>query len=187
MGRVKSKWLLLGFLLLAVALIWSGYRYFFPFSRPASQKAQQAVKASLQDIELIHGQQGKPVWRLRASSSHMSREGKTIYFKEPRLQYYMENGSEVVRVAAAQGSLDQKDGRAAFWPEVVTNYRDMELMAGRMAYTAEQKQLHFSRGVEAKSPGMEILSQEAVFALPKQEFVFQGQAKVRLHETEKES
>jgi hypothetical protein len=186
MDRVKRKWLLLGSAFLISAAIWLGYHYLLATSDSTSPQAKQAVKASLKDIELVHGQGGHVVWRLKASSSHMSREGETIFFQEPRLRYLMENGTEVVQAASAQGSLDRELGRAIFWPDVAVRYQDMDLKAGRMVYTANQKELHFSQGVAAKGSAIEIYSKKAELALYDRVFIFEDQAEVLMYETPKE-
>lgn len=183
---MKRKWLLLGSAFLISAAIWLGYHYLLATSDSTSPQAKQALKASLKDIELVHGQGGKVVWRLKASSSHMSPEGETIFFQEPRLRYLMENGTDVVQAASAQGSLDREQGRANFWPDVAVHYQNMDLRAGRMVYNANQKQLHFSQGVEAKGSEIEISSKKAELALSKRVLIFEEQAEVWMYETRKE-
>lgn len=156
------------------------------FYRQAQEETQPdlmqdlGLTVSVEDIELVHGAEGQKSWVLTSPKSRYDREKSMIYLDRPRLEFYLDQGQEVMQVQADQGRFDQKEQVASFSAGVKAYYAEMELEASAMQYVEKNGQIFFQGPVLIRHPRMQVRGRQAFFDIELQQVFVQEQVQVEL-------
>lgn len=172
--------LLGGFLLLALA----GLLSFFQLDgeeEPSPEEELRGVRAQMQDVTLVRGQEGSVLWSLQASRAELGPERELIHLGDPRLEYPDEEG-HLLQLSSSEGRYDREQEKAEFWPRVLGSYRDLRFSADRMEYIAGEGRIKLEGDVWVRRGNRTSIHSESALLEPEDErVVFSRGAEVNLY------
>ncbi len=127
------------------------------------------IDMAAKGIELVHGSEGKLIWRLHAESASYDQEKGLVLVQTPDIEYFTQPKGSMLRVRAPQGSVQQESSEVHFWPEVTALYEKVSLEAKEIMYdgqgllTATGEVLVEQEGVRLTAPVMHFDLNERVF------------------------
>lgn len=171
--------------LVASFLIMIGLGIALWYSRDSSEKTLSKsplpISMALENIELLHGENGHQKWRLFAEKSYYYKQFETIEFLKPKLVYKLANKKEHLRVRAKHGEYDQKQGKIRLWPNVYALHGEMDLKAKGMEYSFDQNILRFIGNVYLQHSKIQVHSKGADFDVNKNVITFQNKVEVKIN------
>jgi len=151
------------------------------FSDKSLSDSGLPISMALEDIELLHGKNGRQEWQLYAQESYYYKEFETIEFVEPRFIYSLPNKREQLKVLAPHGEFIQKKGEIRLWPQVSAYYNQTEFEARGMEFKLDQKLFRFVGKVSLKQSELEVQSQSGFFDINKNLIVFKENVEVTIN------
>lgn len=124
-------------------------------------------------IELIHGNQGKLIWRVRAESATYNQDKGFVLVQAPDIDYFTQPKGSVLRVRAPQGSVQQESSEVHLWPEVTALYEKASLKAKEVMYDG-QGLLTATGEVVVEQEGVRLMAPIMHFDLNEHVFVAEG-------------
>ena len=108
---------------------------------------------ALRAITLTQGEGGFELWRLRAEWGNIQRQDDKIFLVEPRLTYFIEDGS-VIYVQSDSGDVDQKEQILRFIDNVLVTQDDTILTGRLLIYDGAARTMTMPEGAELDSATM---------------------------------
>jgi len=85
--------------------------------------------------------------------------------EEPEIEYLFATDGQVLRVRAAQGTIDQRKETARLWPAVEARYDEYVITADELTYTGASRELILAGNVECKGPRLTFTTPELRYTL----------------------
>lgn len=110
---------------------------------PAS--LEEAVGVAMKGIELVQGEKGIELWRLKATWAQLRQENNIIDVDSPDVVYQMDGG-KVLRVRSQKGEVQQQNQFVRMWQDVQATHEGHELFATLMLYNGTSRTMYFPEG-----------------------------------------
>jgi hypothetical protein len=164
---MKSR--LIAFACLAALLVLAGYWWFSGPDGPGGvNKGIQALREaapglefdaelgadlSLKGVELVQGEEGRPLWRLKARSAKYEGNRSVVRVEDVNITYYSSNSDQLV-VTSPLGEIRQELGDARLWPEVTARFGENFLTARQLDYDGQAGVMVLTGDVMLDGPQM---------------------------------
>jgi len=158
-------WVLLAALAVAAVGGWSVYQTRKALERAAELLDDVDVDVSLRGVELSRGADGRTEWRLKADGAHYAQDTGVVAVDNPRIVYYLNDGTGEVAVNATSGEVNQASGDASLWPDVDIVSGPNRALAERLDYHSADRQLVLTGTVRLSRPDMTLDAPRVVLDL----------------------
>ncbi|HEU6438214.1 MAG TPA: LPS export ABC transporter periplasmic protein LptC [Nitratidesulfovibrio sp.] len=112
---------------------------------PSSAALEEAVGVAMKGIELVQGEKGIELWRLKATWAQLRQSNNVIDVDSPDLVYQMDGGRQL-RIVAKKGEVQQQVQMVRMWDEVHATHEQHELFANLMVYNGTRRTMYFPEG-----------------------------------------
>ena len=112
---------------------------------PSSAALEEAVGVAMKGIELVQGEKGIELWRLKATWAQLRQSNNIIDVDSPDLVYQMDGGKQL-RIVAKKGEVQQQVQMVRMWDEVHATHEQHELFANLMVYNGTRRTMYFPEG-----------------------------------------
>lgn len=112
---------------------------------------EEAVGLALKGINLVQGENGLELWRLKASWASLREEGGQIDVEMPDMVYRVGDAETPLHVTANKGNVSQHQQVLRLWEGVVCTYDEYTLRATLMTYDGKTRTMTFPEGVHVES------------------------------------
>ncbi len=112
---------------------------------------QEAVGLALKGINLVQGEKGLELWRLKASWASLREEGGQIDVEMPDIVYRVGDAEIPLHVTAHKGQIEQDQQFLRLWEDVICIYDDYTLRATLMTYDGATRTMTFPEGAYVES------------------------------------
>ncbi|MFI3272041.1 MAG: hypothetical protein R3Y11_08090 [Pseudomonadota bacterium] len=112
---------------------------------------EEAIGLALKGVNLVQGENGLELWRLKASWASLREEGGLIDVEMPDVVYRVGHAEIPLYVTAYKGQVDQKQQFLRLWEDVVCTYDDYTLHATLMTYDGQARIMTFPEGAHIES------------------------------------
>lgn len=99
----------------------------------------------MKGIELVQGEKGIELWRLKATWAQLRQSNNVIDVDSPDLVYQMDGGKQL-RIVAKKGEVQQQVQVVRMWDEVHATHEQHELFANLMVYNGTRRVMYFPEG-----------------------------------------
>lgn len=120
---------------------------------PSSTTLEEAVGVAMKGIELVQGEKGIELWRLKATWAQLRQSDNIIDVDKPDLVYQMDGGKQV-RIVAQKGEVQQQVQLVRMWDDVHATHERHELFASLMVYNGTSRTMYFPEGARMAGQGM---------------------------------
>lgn len=110
-----------------------------------SSTLEEAVGVAMKGIELVQGEKGIELWRLKATWAQLRQNNNVIDVDSPDLVYQMDNGGQL-RIVAEKGEVRQQVQMMRMWDSVHAIHDRHELFADLMVYNGTSRTMYFPDG-----------------------------------------
>lgn len=137
-----------------IAAIGTGAWYYFapPPAKPEREQAkdalQDAVGLALKGIELVQGEKGIELWRMKATWAALRQEKGVIDVDSPDIVYRVGDDEIPLHVVADKGQVLDGQKFLRLWDHVVCTYKDNVLRAPLMTYNSTSRLMVFPDGAD---------------------------------------
>jgi len=135
------------------------------------------IDMAAKGIELVHGQEGRLLWRLQAQSASYDQEENLVLAQVPDITYFTDAQGSALLVSAPQGEVRQESGEVRLWPQVAAQYEKASLTAREILYNG-QGLLTASGEPILRQEGLTLTASVMSYDLNEQIFVAQGEVVV---------
>ncbi len=115
--------------------------------------AELGADLSLKGVELVQGQEGRPLWRLKARSAKYEGNRSVVRVEDVTITYFFSNDDQLV-VNSPLGEIRQEEGDARLWPEVTARFRENFLTARQLDYDGQDGVMVLTGDVTLDGPQM---------------------------------
>lgn len=120
---------------------------------PSSSTLEEAVGVAMKGIELVQGEKGIELWRLKATWAQLRQSNNIIDVDKPDLVYQMDGGKQV-RIVAQKGEVQQQVQLVRMWDDVHATHERHELFASLMLYNGTSRTMYFPEGARMAGQSM---------------------------------
>lgn len=120
---------------------------------PSSSTLEEAVGVAMKGIELVQGEKGIELWRLKATWAQLRQSNNIIDVDKPDLVYQMDGGKQV-RIVAQKGEVQQQVQLVRMWDDVHATHERHELFASLMVYNGTSRTMYFPEGARMAGQSM---------------------------------
>ncbi len=120
---------------------------------------EETLNLALKGVNLVQGENGIELWRLKASWAKLSRDGDTIDVDNPIVNYILGDTSkgdtsnnETIQVSANKGIITDKQRAITLWGNVVITQDEKNITGPKMTYNTTKRVIVFPDGVNFYSP-----------------------------------
>ncbi len=106
---------------------------------------ENALSLALEAIDLVQGEGGFDLWRLKAEWANIRQEDGIIIVEKPNLRYFLKNAEELT-VSSVRGEIDQAKQILIFIGSVIANHNDYSITGKELVYNGAQKSMTFPQG-----------------------------------------
>lgn len=110
-----------------------------------SATLEEAVGVAMKGIELVQGEKGIELWRLKATWAQLRQSNNVIDVDSPDLVYQMDGGRQL-RIVAQKGEVQQQVQLVRMWDDVHATHDRHELFASLMVYNGTSRTMYFPEG-----------------------------------------
>lgn len=116
-----------------------------------SNAMEKAVGLALKGINLVQGEKGLELWRLKATWASLREEGGQIDVEMPDMVYRVGDAEMPLHVTANKGNVAQNQQFLRLWENVVCTYDDYTLRAPLMTYDGKSRTMTFPDGAHVEN------------------------------------
>lgn len=116
------------------------------------ENLDEAIGLALKGINLVQGEKGIELWRLKATWAALHQEEGFIDVKLPDMVYRVGDAETPLHVTAAQGEIEQDQKNLRLWGDVVCTYEDSILTSSLMTYDGKSRVMTFPEGATITGP-----------------------------------
>lgn len=165
---------------LAVVLILVGASGAYIYNSVKQQAEQVAdavanaeVDVTLKGVELSQGEGGRAKWRLKADDAEYAKDSGIVKLTKPQVTYFPEaDGREDdVVVTASEGEVNQQNGNARLWPDVVIVSGPSTVYADQLDYDGKKREILLTGDVKLDRDGMRMYSKHLTMDLKTNDIV----------------
>lgn len=117
-----------------------------PTREQARDALEEAVGLALKGVELVQGEKGVELWRLKATWAALRQEKGVIDVDSPDIIYKVGKTEEPLRVIAPKGEVRDNQSFIRLWDKVTCTYRDYVLDGTLMTYNSTSRLMIFPEG-----------------------------------------
>ncbi len=126
--------------------------------RQAVQKSdlgpESAVDLSLKGIELLQGEHGEQLWRLKAKGAWYDQKEGVIQVSHPEIIYILKPDDQELTVRSGRGVVDQQSRIARLWEQVEIEREGGYIRCDRLIYNGTSHTLHMEGEVRFDGPDL---------------------------------
>lgn len=117
----------------------------------AESATEDAIGLALKGINLVQGEKGIELWRLKANWAALNEEGGKINLEKPDVVYRVGDGETPLHVTADKGQVEQNQQALLLRENVVCTYEGYILHAPLMTYDGKTRTMTFPDGAHIES------------------------------------
>ncbi|NHZ48778.1 LPS export ABC transporter periplasmic protein LptC [Nitratidesulfovibrio liaohensis] len=114
---------------------------------------EEAVGVAMKGIELVQGEKGIELWRLKATWAQLRQSNNIIDVDSPDIVYQMDGGKQV-RILAKKGEVQQQAQMMRMWDDVHATHDRHELFARLMVYNGTSRTMYFPEGARIEGQSL---------------------------------
>lgn len=114
---------------------------------------EEAVGVAMKGIELVQGEKGIELWRLKATWAQLRQSNNVIDVDSPDLVYQMDGGRQL-RIVARKGEVQQQIQMMRMWDDVHATHDRHELFARLMVYNGTSRTMYFPEGARIEGQSL---------------------------------
>lgn len=114
---------------------------------------EEAVGVAMKGIELVQGEKGIELWRLKATWAQLRQSNNVIDVDSPDIVYQMDGGKQV-RILAKKGEVQQEAQMVSMWDDVHATHDRHELFARLMVYNGTSRIMYFPEGARIEGQSL---------------------------------
>lgn len=114
---------------------------------------EEAVGVAMKGIELVQGEKGIELWRLKATWAQLHQNNNIIDVDSPDIVYQMDGGKQL-HIVARKGEVQQQAQMMRMWDEVHATHDRHELFAHLMVYNGTSRTMYFPEGARIEGQSL---------------------------------
>uniref|UniRef100_B8DJR5 LPS export ABC transporter periplasmic protein LptC n=1 Tax=Nitratidesulfovibrio vulgaris (strain DSM 19637 / Miyazaki F) TaxID=883 RepID=B8DJR5_NITV9 len=118
-----------------------------------SATLEEAVGVAMKGIELVQGEKGIELWRLKATWAQLRQSNNIIDVDSPDIVYQMDGGRQV-RILAKKGEVQQQAQTMRMWDDVHATHDSHDLFARLMVYNGTSRTMYFPEGARIEGQSL---------------------------------
>jgi LPS export ABC transporter protein LptC len=118
-----------------------------------SATLEEAVGVAMKGIELVQGEKGIELWRLKATWAQLRQSNNVIDVDSPDLVYQMDGGRQL-RIVAQKGEVQQQVQLVRMWDDVHATHDRHELFSSLMVYNGTSRTMYFPEGARIEGQSL---------------------------------
>lgn len=123
-----------------------------PTEEKTRETLEDAVGLALKGVELVQGEKGVELWRLKATWAALRQERGVIDVDSPDIVYKVGDAEEPLHVVAPKGEVLDNQTFIRLWDEVVCTYKEYVLTSTLMTYNSTVRRMVFPDGAHIVGP-----------------------------------
>ncbi len=126
---------------------------------------EESATMALKSIELVQGESGKMIWRLRTSSAIMRRQDGNIEVREPRLTYFLKPDDKELFVQAELGDIIQTENKFRFVKNVYITSGERSVAGDLLEYDGSTRTMTLPHASYFSSPDLEGSASKVIWRM----------------------
>jgi len=109
-------------------------------------------------MQLFNGDQGKELWRLKASWGNIVRNGEEIELESPDVRYTLGDPEleDYLYVQARKGKITDKQQVVEMWGDVVVRHGEETVTGPLLTYDSRTREMRFPKGAVIDGPTADL-------------------------------
>jgi LPS export ABC transporter protein LptC len=140
--------------------------------RPVAKAPEPDVMA--EDLELVQGQEGKVLWRVRAKSAQYSIDQRIVQVLRPQLSAYMGTDRQEVFIKSDTGEVNQQSNTMTLRDNITGRYGSFVLTSDVFDYIGAMKKVYLKGRVALSRPDFSVNATTVEINLETRELVAAG-------------